>query len=1561
MREAVESPAGFFARKGVRVALQGMGGVVFKRDIVMNDRYPYSGLPPAQGLYDPEHEHDACGIGFIADIEGRKSHEIVLKGVQILINLTHRGACGCDPQTGDGAGILIQIPHVFFERECRALGFSLPAPGEYGVGMMFLPVDPHERILCEGIVERIAEEEGLTVLGWRDTPLNGNAIGRMARASQPYIEQVFIKRAPEMGQDALERKLYVVRRRAANLVAESDLKEKEYFYVPSLSSRTVVYKGLLLAPQITEFYKELLDPDLASALCLVHQRFSTNTFPSWKLAHPYRYICHNGEINTLRGNTNWMFARQSRLESPLFGDDIKKLLPIIQPGGSDSAAIDNAVELLALAGRDLPHVMAMLIPEAWEHEPTMSDDVKAFYEYHASLMEPWDGPADIAFTDGRIIGAKLDRNGLRPGRYLVTHDGLVIMASEAGVLPIPQENVRMKGRLAPGRMLLVDTEQKRLITDEEIKAQLASRQPYRQWLKENQITLDDLPTPQNVHPTDHDTILMRQRAFGYTDEDLKTVLLPMALKAEEPVGSMGIDAPLACLSDQPQLLFNYFKQSFAQVTNPAIDSIREGLVMSLNSYIGAEGNIFEETPKNCHTLKLRHPIISNWRLEKLREVNWGDFLATTLPTRFRAAGGEHDLRRAIDELCAQASQAIKSGYTLIILSDRGIDHEQAPIPSLLALSAVHHHLIREKTRNQVALIVESGEPREVMHFALLLGYGASAVNPYLAIETLEDLFRDGAFPADYTWDKVFKNYMKAVDKGLLKVFSKMGISTLQSYQGAQIFEAVGLSKSLVEHYFVGTSSRIEGVDLGVLARESLLKHQFAMQPPHESETELRVGGEYQYRVRGERHLLNPLTVSKLQHAVRQGKFESYREFADVVDQQNRDLLMLRGMFDFKPAGKPVPLEDVEPAAEIVKRFATGAMSFGSISKEAHETLAIAMNRIGGKSNTGEGGEDEARYIPDANGDLRRSAIKQVASARFGVTAHYLTNADDLQIKIAQGAKPGEGGQLPGHKVDEVIARVRHSIPGVGLISPPPHHDIYSIEDLAQLIFDLKNANRRARISVKLVAEAGVGTVAAGVAKAHADVILISGYDGGTGASPISSIRHAGIPWELGLSETQQVLVMNDLRSRVRLQADGKLQTGRDVAIACLLGAEEFGFSTAPLIAMGCIMMRKCHLNTCPVGVATQDPELRKKFEGKPEHVVNFLFFVAEDLRRIMAQLGFRTVDQMVGRVDCLVQRTDITHWKAKGINLAPVLYNPPLPQHVRRRCTQAQDHGLEGALDLILIKQLAENIETRKAVTLELPITNVRRTVGAMLSGEIVRKWGAVGLPDDTIQLRFTGCAGQSFGAFLVKGVSLTLEGEANDYVGKGLSGGRLVIYPPRSTNFVAEENILIGNVCLYGATSGEAFFNGMAGERFAVRNSGATAVVEGVGDHGCEYMTNGLVVVLGRTGRNFAAGMTGGIAYVLDQVGDFPAAYCNRSEVDLEQVAQADDIALLHRLISRHGELTGSAQAKWILQNWETMLPKFIKVFPHEYKRVLGVARVPAGMLLGQPDPRPQGQVARG
>jgi glutamate synthase domain-containing protein 2/glutamate synthase domain-containing protein 1/glutamate synthase domain-containing protein 3 len=1518
----------------------------------MSEERTIQGLPKAQGLYDPRNEHDACGIGFVANLSGEKSHDIILKGIEILINLTHRGACGCDPQTGDGAGVLIQIPHAFFEGECSRLGFPLPSPGEYGVGMVFLPVEPHERMSCEAILEEIVRDEGLSMLGWRDTPVNANTIGRLARSTQPYIEQVFIKRAYGMDADALERKLYVIRKRAEKEVGQTNLREKSFFYIPSLSGRTIVYKGLLLAPQIANFYLELSNTEVRSGLCLVHQRFSTNTFPTWHLAHPYRYICHNGEINTLRGNVNWMQARTSVLASPLFGDDLKKLEPIIAPGGSDSANLDNAVELLFLAGRSLPHVMEMLIPQAWVNDPTMPDDVKAFYEYHASLMEAWDGPAAVCFTDGRMIGAKLDRNGLRPGRFVVTNRGLVIMASEAGVLPIDPEEVRFKGRLEPGRMLLVDTEKGRIIPDEEIKKRLAARQPYAKWLKENQITLKHLADPPRVQATDHPTILMRQRAFGYTDEDLKTIMIPMATQGEEPVGSMGTDTPLACLSDKPQLLFNYFKQMFAQVTNPAIDPIREDLVMSLYDYIGREGNILEETPQLCHTLKKRHPIVTNWNLEKLRRVSWGDFLATTLPMLFRVDGGEKRLAEAVDSLCRRASLAIKSGYTLLILSDRGVDEEYAPIPTLLALSAVHNHLVREKTRGQVALIVETGKPREVMHFALLVGYGASAINPYLAIETLEDLHAKGYFPAEYTFQKVLKNYIKAVDKGLLKVLSKMGISTLQSYCGAQIFEAIGLNKSVVERYFTGTSSRIEGVGLEVLAREALMRHKFAMQPPAESDTELEIGGSYQYRERGERHLLNPLTISKLQHAVRQSSFSTYQEYARIANEQSRNLYTLRGLLDLHPAGPAVPIEEVEPAAEIVKRFATGAMSFGSISKEAHETLAIAMNRIGGRSNTGEGGEDEARFQPDANGDWRRSAIKQVASGRFGVTTNYLVNADDLQIKIAQGAKPGEGGQLPGHKVDEVIARVRHSIPGVQLISPPPHHDIYSIEDLAQLIYDLKNVNPQARISVKLVAESGVGTVAAGVAKAHADVILISGYDGGTGASPISSIRHAGIPWELGLSETQQTLVMNDLRSRVRLQVDGKLQTGRDVAIAALLGAEEFGFATLPLISMGCIMMRKCHLNTCPVGVATQDPLLRKRFQGQPEHVINFFFFIAEDLRQIMAQLGFRKLDEMVGRVDCLTQRRDVDHWKASGLNLSAVLYNPHVPTRVGRHCTIKQEHGLEKSLDYQLIGHAREALERGKKVSISLPIRNTHRTVGAMLSGEIARRYGTEGLPDDTIRFQFTGSAGQSFGAFLAKGVTLILEGEANDYVGKGLSGGRLIIYPPRNSSFQPEENILVGNVVLYGATSGEVFFNGMAGERFAVRNSGATAVVEAVGDHGCEYMTKGTVVVLGKTGRNFAAGMTGGIAYVLDETGEFVRVRCNRASVDLDPVVDPQDIDLIQLLIARHAELTESPRAKWILDNWETMLPKFIKVFPHEYKRVLGIPRSPAALASGIRNP---------
>ena len=1501
----------------------------------MKDDSLSRGLPEGQGLYDPSLERDACGIGFVVNIKGEKSHEIILKGIQILLNLLHRGACGCDPETGDGAGVLIQIPHEFFVRECSKIGFSLPNPGEYGVGMVFLPVERHERLICEGIVERIVREEGLSVLGWRDTPIDADAIGRIARVSQPYIEQVFVRGASGMDEDALERKLYIVRKRAEAEISASALHDKDFFYIPSLSARTIVYKGLLLAPQIAKFYKELSDPEVISALCLVHQRFSTNTFPTWHLAHPFRYLCHNGEINTLRGNVNWMYARQSILSSPLFGDEIKKTFPICTPGGSDSAMIDNAVELLALSGRSLPHVLGMLIPEAWGGDPGMSDDKRAFYEYHASLMEPWDGPAAIAFTDGRVIGATLDRNGLRPGRYWITHDGTAILASETGVLPVKPEDVAFKGRLQPGQMFLVDTVQGRIIPDEEIKRDLAARRPYGQWIKENQVTLDMLPDPPRWHPTDLDSILQRQRAFGYTDEDLKFMIGPMAVEGLEPVGSMGCDTPLACLSDKPQPLFNYFKQLFAQVTNPPIDPIREELVMSLASFIGTERNILDETPQHCHTLKLEHPILTNYDLEKLRRVSWGDFLATTLPALYRVDGGEKELERALDSLCRRASLAIKNGYTVLILSDRGVDEEYAAIPSLLALTAVHNHLVREKSRTQVALIVESGEPREVMHFALLIGYGASAINPYLAIETLENIHHRGGFAIGVTFEAALKNYKKSINKGLLKVFSKMGISTLQSYRGAQIFEAIGLNKSVVEKYFTGTASRIEGIGLDVIAREAKLKHDYAFRPLTEADNELATGGNIQYRANGEYHLFNPLTISKLQHSVRTDSYETYKEFAASVNDQSRHLCTLRGLMNFRFSRRPVPLEEVEPASEIVKRFTTGAMSFGSISKEAHETLAIAMNRIGGRSNTGEGGEDEERFK-----DNRRSAIKQVASGRFGVTTNYLVNADELQIKVAQGAKPGEGGQLPGHKVDEVVARVRHSIPGVQLISPPPHHDIYSIEDLAQLIYDLKNVNPRAQISVKLVAEVGVGIVAAGVAKAHSDMVLISGHDGGTGASPITAIRHSGIPWELGLSETQQVLVMNDLRSRIRVQVDGKLQTGRDVLIGALLGAEEFGFATAPLVAMGCIMMRKCHLNMCPVGIATQHPDLRKKFAGTPEHVISYFFFVAEEVRELLAQLGLRTLNEAIGRVDYLEMKDAVEHWKARGLDFTSILYSPPVPGRVARRCITKQDHGLDRALDYKLIDHAAEAIETGTPVEFKLPIRNVHRTVGAMLSGEIAKRYGSAGLPDDTIKFQFTGSAGQSFGAFLANGVTLTLEGDSNDYVGKGLSGGRIIIYPPRTSTFVPEENMLVGNVVLYGATSGEAFFNGMAGERFAVRNSGATAVVESVGDHGCEYMTNGLVVVLGRAGRNFAAGMNGGIAFVLDETGEFAKARCNRTSVDLDPVVDPADIRQLSELILRHANLTGSPRAKWILENWDAVLPKFVKVFPHEYKRVLGVQR---------------------
>lgn len=1501
----------------------------------------YPTYPPAQGLYDPRHEHDACGLGFVANIDGRPTHDIVRKGLEILVNLHHRGACGCDSETGDGAGILLQIPHDFFAKETPRYGFHLPIAGEYGIAMCFLPVERQQRLSCEGLLEKITREEGITALGWRDIPVDSDAIGRLARASQPYIEQFFVAKPPNLSADEFERKLFIIRKRTEAAVMDSDLRDREFFYIPSFSARTIVYKGLLLPSQIPQFYTELLDESTTSALCLVHQRFSTNTFPTWQLAHPFRFLCHNGEINTVRGNVNWMNARQSILHSPTIGD-LRPLWPLMQAGVSDSAALDNAVELLTMSGRALPHVMAMLIPEAWDADTTMAPEKRAFYEYHASLTEPWDGPAAVAFTDGRLIGATLDRNGLRPARYLVTHSGQIVMASETGVLPFAPEQIACKGRLQPGKMLLVDLEAGRIVPDDEIKAKLASNQPYGQWLMENQVTIDALPEPARVLGTDHETVLQRQRCFGYTDEDVRMLISPMANNAEEAIGSMGTDTPLACLSDKPQLLFNYFKQLFAQVTNPPIDPIREELVMSLTSYIGTERNMLEETPEHCHTLKMPHPVLTNRDLEKLRRVSRGDLLASTLPTLFNVHEGEIGLKKALDRLCHRASLAIKSGYTLLILSDRGIDDEFAPIPSLLALTAVHNHLAREGTRTGVALIIESGEPREIMHFSLLIGYGASAVNPYLAIETIEDLAANGELAGSVRAEAAVKNYIKAVNKGLLKVFSKMGISTLQSYRGAQVFEAIGLNKDLVDQYFTGTASRIEGIGWEVLAQEAIAKHRFAFRPVSESETELVVGGNYHYRVHGEYHLLNPLTVSKLQHAVQQNRFETFEEYAALIDEQNEKLCTLRGLMRFRKSEQPIPLEEVEPAGEIVKRFATGAMSFGSISAEAHETLAIAMNRIGGRSNTGEGGEDEARFLPLSNGDSKRSAIKQVASGRFGVTANYLVNADELQIKVAQGAKPGEGGQLPGHKIDATIARVRHSIPGVGLISPPPHHDIYSIEDLAQLIFDLKNVNPASRVSVKLVSEVGVGTVAAGVSKAHADVVLISGHDGGTGASPLTSIKHAGTPWELGLAETQQVLVMNDLRSRIRVQVDGKLQTGRDVVVAALLGAEEFGFSTAPLVALGCIMMRKCHLNTCPVGIATQNPELRKKFTGQPEHVINFVFFVAEQVRVLMAELGFRKMDEMIGRVDKIEMRPAVHHWKARGLDFSSVLYNPEVPGRIGRRCLTVQDHGLHEALDHTLIQQARPTIDDGHPVTIQSTVRNTHRAVGAMLSGEIARRYGNRGLREDAIQVQLSGSAGQSFGAFLSKGVTLLLQGDANDYAGKGLSGGKLAVYPPRESTFAPEENILVGNTVLYGATSGEAYFNGMAGERFAVRNSGAVAVVEGVGDHACEYMTGGLVVVLGKTGRNFAAGMSGGLAFVFDGDGEFAKHRCNRAACDLEPLFQNEDLVLLEHVLRKHIEYTGSPLGRRMLAEWSQNIARFVKVFPHEYKRVLAQREEP-------------------
>jgi glutamate synthase (NADPH/NADH) large chain len=1497
-----------------------------------------------QGLYDPQYEHDACGVGFIVNIKGKKSHEIVSQSLRLLVNLLHRGACGCEVNTGDGAGILLQMPDKFLRQEAERLRISLPPERGYGVGMVFLPRDPAVREYVETLFEDIVIDEGQLVLGWRDVPTDLTDVGPSAVAVAPVFRQLIIGRGPglpvagySLEADArFERKLYVIRKRIEHAVDAADIPadEKRFFYVVSLSSNTLIYKGMLTADQIKPMFPDLTNPSMESALALVHQRFSTNTFPSWPLAHPYRYIAHNGEINTLRGNINWMKAREALLHSNVLSHDLKRILPIIREGGSDTAIFDNVLELLVMSGRSLPHAVLMMIPEPWQNHEGMSPARRAFYEYHSSLMEPWDGPASIAFTDGTVVGAVLDRNGLRPSRYYVTKDDLLIMASEVGVLDVPPEDVLLKERLHPGRILLVDTSQGRIISDDEIKEQLAAAFPYADWLQEHLIAIEDVPDAPFLPPPDHQTVLRRQQAFGYTQEDVSLLLAHMARTGEEALGSMGTDTPLAALSERPRLLYDYFKQLFAQVTNPPLDAIREELVTSMESTIGPERNLLYPEPESCRQINVRYPIIDNDQLAKLRHITIEGFRSTTLPMIYDPRDGGAALERAMDRLKAQASDAVRAGHTILILSDRGVNEKCAPIPSLLATAGVHHHLVREGTRTRCALLVESGDAREVHHVALLIGYGAGAVNPYLAFETLDDMIQQRVIEG-LTHEKATANYLKALNKGILKVMSKMGISTLQSYCGAQIFEAIGLEQSFVDKYFTWTASRIGGVGIDVIAREVQHRHDLAFPSRPVAAPELESGGEYKWRRDGEWHLFNPETVQKLQHATRSGQYGIYREFTKVVNDQSRNLGTLRGLLDFTPGNGPIPIEDVEPAEHILKRFATGAMSYGSISQEAHETLAIAMNRLGGKSNTGEGGEDPARYRLDANGDSRRSAIKQVASARFGVTSEYLVNADDLQIKMAQGAKPGEGGQLPGHKVYPWIAKVRHSTPGVTLISPPPHHDIYSIEDLAQLIHDLKNANPRARVHVKLVAEVGVGTVAAGVSKAHADVVLISGHDGGTGASPLTAIKHSGIPWELGLAETQQVLLLNRLRDRIVVQVDGQLKTGRDVVIAALLGAEEFGFATAALVVSGCIMMRVCHLNTCPVGVATQDPELRKKFTGKPEFVENYFRFVAEDVRELMAQLGFRTMDEMIGRVDRLETKPAIDHWKAKGVDLSRVLYQPDVADGAARRATRTQEHGLERALDLELIARAARALDHQEPVEIHLPIRNVNRTVGTMLGYEITRRYGGNGLPEDTVRLQFTGSAGQSFGAFVPRGVTMTLEGDSNDYWGKGLSGGRLVIYPPRQSTFAPEENVIIGNVSLYGATSGEAYVRGIAGERFAVRNSGASAVVEGVGDHGCEYMTGGRVVVLGKTGRNFAAGMSGGVAYVLDAQGIFNSR-CNKELVELESLDQREDLETVRGLLERHVRYTGSTVAASVLANWESARAQFVKVIARDYKRVL-------------------------
>ncbi len=1522
-------------------------------------------LPDGQGLYDPRQEHDACGVGFVADIKNRKSHDIVRQGLQLLVNLTHRGAVGADPKAGDGAGILIQMPDGLLRAEAAALGMTLPAAGEYGAGLVFLPQDAGLRRACEHTLETLIRDEGQVVLGWRDVPTDNSDLGVSVLPSEPAIRMIFVGRGASCADtEALERKLFVIRKRAENAVpagAEAD------FYLPSLSTRTMVYKGMLLADQVGTYFRDLADPRMESALAMVHQRFSTNTFPSWRLAHPFRMISHNGEINTMRGNLNWMNARRQSTASPVLGDDLAKLWPLIAEDQSDSACFDNALELLVMGGYSLAHAMMTLIPEAWSGNPLMDEERRAFYEYHAALMEPWDGPAAVCFTDGRQIGATLDRNGLRPARYLVTDDGLVVMASEMGVLPIAEERIVKKWRLQPGKMLLIDLEQGRIIDDAEVKADLAAARPYRRWLDQAQFVLEDLAIDVTPALPNSDTLLDRQQAFGYTQEDLKFLIQPMAVTGQEAVGSMGSDTPLAVLSSRSRTLFQYFQQCFAQVTNPPIDSIREESVMSLVSLIGPRPNLLgiDEDGAQRKRLEVRQPILTNEDLEKIRRIEQASdsaFRSVTLDITWDAAAGAAGMEPALEALCAEARAKADGGYNILILSDRGLSADRIAIPSLLAVSAVHHHLIREGLRTQVGLVVETGEAREVHHICCLAGYGAEAINPYLAFETVAAMCP--TLPGDLSPAEAQKRYIKAMDKAILKVMAKMGISTYQSYCGAQIFDAIGLSAAFVAKYFAGTASRIGGVGIAEIAEEAVRRHRLAYSDAPVYRHALDVGGDYAVRLRGEDHAWTSESITALQHAVRGSSFETFKAFSRHMDDQSQRLLTLRGLFRFATEKcTPVPLDEVEPAAEIVKRFVTGAMSFGSISWEAHTTLALAMNRIGGKSNTGEGGELSERFKPLPNGDSMRSAIKQVASGRFGVTAEYLVNADDIQIKMAQGAKPGEGGQLPGHKVDANIAKVRHSTPGVGLISPPPHHDIYSIEDLAQLIFDLKNVNPAARISVKLVSEVGVGTVAAGVSKAKADHVTISGFDGGTGASPLTSIKHAGSPWEIGLAETHQTLVLNRLRGRIAVQVDGALRTGRDVVVGALLGADEFGFSTAPLIAAGCIMMRKCHLNTCPVGVATQDPELRKRFTGQPEHVINYFFFVAEEVRALMAELGVRRFSDMIGRVDLLDTREAIDHWKAKGLDFSALFHKVKADAGVATVHCESQEHDLDGVLDRTLIARAEPALSDKTPVSIDLPIHNVDRTVGAMLSGEVAKRYGHAGLPDDTIHVHLTGTAGQSFGAFLARGVSMDLEGEANDYVGKGLSGGRLVVRPVTGSRLVAEDNIIVGNTVLYGAIDGECYFRGVAGERFAVRNSGAIAVVEGVGDHGCEYMTGGCVLVIGQTGRNFAAGMSGGVAYVLDETGDFEKR-CNMAMVELEPVAAEeeanteyegqtgdleghgkvdvmhdmtrDDDARILSLLRSHIHYTGSKRAHDILLNWEYYMPKFVKVMPVDYRRAL-------------------------